>query len=255
LATYAVPVSRGARSKSTVLLAVVVAAIAVLGLVRALPELQRPDPGIGDIQPGELIARKPARGIVTLGEGVTVSVYSDGLRIERDDRMAFQTVRIAALFSAGFGRVVGTGAHRREEITSALPNLRFTSVDLSREGAVFHGQVFDDTRSLEATMAVRRVGQRVDIDVSVPGADLLVTHLWRRPGMHGVAPRLPSADLRNRAWWLEPAPGGAPDAPAFTTGLGASVGVASPAPTALDLRNDGRGEIHVWASAFRLSVW
>jgi hypothetical protein len=240
------------------MLVAVVAALAVLGVVRAVPTLARSEPGVADVEPGMLTASSAVRGVVTLGGGLTVSLYSDGLRVQRQGVAVFQTVRIASLVSAGFGRLDGTGGNRREQLTSTLDHVRFTSLDLSGEGvATYSGDVYDASRSLPLTLTARRAGgQRVDLTITVPGADLLVLHVWRLPGMRGIPPRLPDRSLAGSAWWLQPLrETAAATTPAFTTGRGATVGVDSTAPTAVDLRQAGRGEIHVWAPVLRLSVW
>ena len=242
----------GARSRSTVLLALVLLVLAALGAARFLPGLQRPDHGVVDLEPGLLSAHKPVRGVITLGQGLTVSMYSDGVRVQRQTATLFQTVRIAAPFSAAFGHVTRTRDGWQEHITGTVDHLRFTSVDFGRDGAVFHGVAFDDTHSLPATLAARRVGDKVQLTFTIEGADMLVLHTWRHPGTRGLTPRLPAVNLAGNTWWLKPATG--PVEPAFATGLGSIAAIDSPAPTAIDLRHAGRGEIHVWSSTFRLTV-
>ncbi|HEX8970536.1 hypothetical protein, partial [Oryzihumus sp.] len=91
-----------------VLLTMVLLALAVLGLSRLAPALAAPDHGVVDIKPGLLSAHAPVRGEITLGQGLTVSMYSDGIRVQRQDATLFQTVRIAAPVTAGFGTVTRT---------------------------------------------------------------------------------------------------------------------------------------------------
>jgi hypothetical protein len=86
----------------------------------------------------------------------------------------------------------------------------------------------------------------------VPGADLVVLHAARQPLTVGIPPRLPARNLRERVWWAAPQTG--PDQPAFTTILGYTVGIDANAPTAVDLRQVRRNEIHVWGPTLRLSV-
>ena len=235
------------------LLSVVMLALAVFGLVRALPSLTRPDHGVVDIVPGLFSPHQPVRGEVTLGQGLTISMYSDGVRVQRQDATLFQTVRIAAPFSVGFGHVTRTRDGWQEHITRTVTNVRITSVDYNRDGATFHGVVFDDTHSMPATLSARRVRDKVELTISVPGADMIAINTWRQVGTRGVTPRMPAVNLHDNAWWLKPAD--APLEAAYTTGLGSLVAIESPAPTAIDLRHKGRGEIHVWSSTFRLTVW
>lgn len=236
-----------------VLLTMVLLALAVLGLSRLAPALAAPDHGVVDIKPGLLSAHAPVRGEITLGQGLTVSMYSDGIRVQRQDATLFQTVRIAAPVTAGFGTVTRTRDGWREHVTGTVDHIRFTSVDFNQAGATFHGVAFDDTHAMPATIWARRVGDGVELTFRIEGADLLVLHTWRHPGTRGLTPRLPAKDLGGSTWWFQPATG--PGEPALATGLGSIVAIDSPAPTAIDLRHDGRGEIHVWSSTFRLTVW
>lgn len=236
-----------------VLLTVVLLALAALGASRLAPALAKPDHGVVDLKPGMLSAHEPVRGVITLGQGLTVSMYSDGIRVQRQNATLFQTVRIAAPVTAGFGTVTRTRDGWQEHVTGTVDHIRFTSVDFSRAGATFHGMAFDDTHAMPATISARRVGDKVELTFTIQGADLLVLHTWRHPGTRGLTPRLPATDLRGSTWWLRPATG--PVEPALATGLGSLAAIDSPAPTAIDLRHDGRGEIHVWSSTFRLTVW
>ena len=107
--------------------------------------------------------------------------------------------------------------------------MRIDSVEVSARGATYRGVVFDDERhSLPLTLTASRVGKRVDLRVTVPGADLVVLHAARQPLTVGVPPRLPARNLRERVWWAAPQTG--PDQPAFTTLLGYTVGIDADAP-------------------------
>src|SRR6476659_5705701 len=236
-----------------VLLAVVLLALVALGLSRLAPALAQPDHGVVDIKPGLLSAHEPVRGVITLGQGLTVSMYSDGIRVQRQNATLFQTVRIAAPVTVGFGTVTRTRDGWQERVTGTVDHIRFTSVDFSRAGATFHGTAFDDTHAMPATISARRLGDKVELTFRIEGADLLVLHTWRHPGTRGLTPRLPATDLGG-CFWKDTAATG-PVEPALATGLGSLAAIDSPAPTAIDLRQDGRGEIHVWSSTFRLTVW
>ena len=235
------------------LLSVVMVALAALGVARLVPVLTRPSHGVVDVAPGMLSAHEPVRGVVTLGQGLTVSMYSDGVRVQRQNATLFQTVRIAAPFSVGYGRVTRTRDGWQEHVTRTVDHLRFTSVDIDRHGATFHGEAFDDTHSVPVTIAAHRVRDKVELTFHAEGADLLVIHTWRHVGTRGLTPRMPAKNLAGQSWWLAPAT--EKREPAYTTGLGSLVAIDSPAPTAIDLRHPGRGEIHVWSSTFRLTVW
>ena len=194
-----------------------------------------------------------ARGVITLGDGLTVSMYAAGLRVQRQDQLAFETVVQGSLVSAARGHLEGRGADRREHLDATYDNVRIDSVEVSARGATYRGVVFDDERhSLPLTLTATRVQHRVDLQVTVPGADLVVVHAARQALTVGLPPRLPARNLRERVWWAAPQTG--PDQPAFTTLLGFPVGIDAPYPTALDLRQVRRNEIHVWGPALRLSI-
>ena len=234
-------------------LAVVLAAVAVLAVGAVGRTLFDRRSSLVDVQPRLLQVAQGARGVVTLGEGLTVSMYAAGLRVQRQDQVAFETVVQGSLVSAARGHLQGRGADRREHLDATLDNVRIDSVEVSARGATYRGVVFDDERhSLPLTLTASRVGGRVDLQVTVPGADLVVLHAARQPLTVGIPPRLPARNLRERVWWAAPQTG--PDQPAFTTILGSTVGIDADAPTAVDLRQVRRNEIHVWGPTLRLSV-
>jgi hypothetical protein len=243
----------GRRSRSVRFLAVVLAAVAVLGVGaagRRVFDLRSP---VVDVQPRLLQVAMEARGVITLGDGLTVSMYAAGLRVQRQEQVAFETVVQGSLLSAARGHLEGQGADRREHLDATYDNVRIDSVEASARGATYRGVVFDDERrSMPLTITVTRVQHRVELQVRVPGADLVVVHAARQALTLGLPPRLPARNLRERVWWAAP-PTGA-DQPAFTTLLGFPVGIDAPYPTALDLRQVRRNEIHVWGPALRLSI-
>jgi hypothetical protein len=244
----------GRRSRSVRFLAAVLAAVAVLGIAAAGRWLFDLRSSVVDVQPRLLQVARQARGVITLGEGLTVSMYAAGLRVQRQDQLAFETVVLGSLVSAGLGHLEGRAGDRREHLDATFDNVRIDSVEASARGATYRGAVFDDERrSLPLTLTATRVQQRVDLRVTVPGADLVVLHAARQALTVGVPPRLPARNLRERVWWA--APQTRPDEPAFTTLLGFTVGIDAPYPTALDLRQVRRNEIHVWGPTLRLSIY
>ena len=73
----------------------------------------------------------------------------------------------------------------------------------------------------------------------------VVIHLDWRPATTGIAPALPERNLRQRAWWVDPT---VVEQPAFTWVLGTDVSIGPvQVPRAVDLRQDGRIAVHVWA--------
>ena len=151
-------------------LVVVLAAVAVLGVGGVGRTLFDRRSSLVDVQPRLLQVAQGARGVVTLGEGLTVSMYAAGLRVQRQDQVAFETVVQGSLVSAARGHLQGRGADRREHLDATLDNVRIDSVEVSARGATYRGVVFDDERhSLPLTLTASRVGQRVDLRVTVPG--------------------------------------------------------------------------------------
>ena len=50
-----------------------------------------------------------ARGVITLGDGLTVSMYAAGLRVQRQDQLAFETVVQGSLVVGRPGTPAGAG--------------------------------------------------------------------------------------------------------------------------------------------------
>jgi flagellin-like hook-associated protein FlgL len=197
----------------------------------------------------------PVTGAVGyVGSGSAGSLeLGDGQSVKRQEQVAFETVVLGSLVSAGIGHLEGRGAGRREHLDATFDNVRIDRVEVSARGATYRGAVFNDERqSLPLTLTATRVQQRVQLQVTVPGADLVVLHAARQPLTVGIPPRFPARNLRERVWWA--APQTAADQPAFTTLLGYAVGIDAPYPTALDLRQVRRNEIHVWGPTLRLSI-
>lgn len=243
----------GRRSRSVRFLVVVLACVAVLGVATVGRTLFDRRSSLVDVQPRLLEVAQQARGVVTLGDGLTVSMYASGLRVQRQDQVAFETVVLGSLVSAGIGHLEGRGADRREHLDATFDNVRIDRLEVSARGATYRGAVFNDERqSLPLTLTATRVVQRVQLQVTVPGADLVVLHAARQPLTVGIPPRFPARNLRERVWWA--APRTAAEQPAFTTLLGYTVGIDAPYPTALDLRQVRRNEIHVWGPTLRLSI-
>ena len=90
-------------------LAVVLAAVAVLGVGTVGRTLFDRRSSLVDVQPRLLQVAQGARGVVTLGDGLTVSMYAAGLRVQRQDQVAFETVVQGSLVSAARGHLRGSG--------------------------------------------------------------------------------------------------------------------------------------------------
>ena len=79
----------------------------------------------------------------------------------------------------------------------------------------------------------------------VPGEVLCSDALRTRKTFSGIAPALPERNLREQAYWVDPT---VIAQPAFTWVLGTDVSIGPvQVPRAVDLRQDGRIAIHVWA--------
>ena len=126
------PVVSGRRSRSVRFLAVVLAAVAVLGLgVAGRPGLFDLRSSVVDVQPRLLQVAMQARGVITLGDGLTVSMYAAGLRVQRQDQLAFETVVQGSLVSAARAATWRGGARTAASTwTPTYDNVRIDSVEV-----------------------------------------------------------------------------------------------------------------------------
>lgn len=240
-------------SKSMVALVLSLSALAVLGLATRLPGWLGADEGFEDVAPGLLVVEERARGVATLGGGVTAAMYSSGLRISRGNDTLVESVIRGSLASAVFGSVSGYGDDTSERVDGHASNMRVRELLFLPGRATYLGEVFDEDRTLPLTIRIELAGPVIRIGVSVIGADGLVVHLDHRPATTGIEPALPSRNLRKSAAWIRPAT--AAGAPAFTSLLGTDIGVGpQPVARGVDLRRLGRVDVHVWSDAVMLTV-
>lgn len=233
-------------------LVVSLVALAALGVTGRLPGWLGRDAGLADVPPGLLTVDDRAKGIATLGGGITVSLYESGLRLSSGDSILAETVIQGGLVSAVEGRLTTTRGVR-EHVEHHLDNVHISELLFLPGRATYLGQVSDGTRSLPLTIRIELGGPVVRLGFTVPGADALVVHLHREPATYGIAPALPAKNLRREAFWLRPATAQAQ--PAFTSVLGTSVGVGPDrVRRGLDLRSSGRTDVHVWADDAVLTV-
>ncbi len=219
----------------------------VLGLTSWLPTALARDIGIADVEPGLLEVAQNARGVQSLGAGLSVTLYDRGFRLSRSSTVLADTVTRGAPVSAVVGQLGEVDDHPRELVTRAISNARIDAV--VRDGAVvvYSGVLFDDdqTETLPLRISFSPVDGRIRTDVEVRGADAVVIHLDWRPATTGIAPALPQRNLKYRAYWVDPTD---IQQPAFTWVLGTDVSIGpEEAPRAVDLRQDGRIAIHVWS--------
>ncbi len=241
-------------SRSTRLLLSMLAAGLVFSAVVLVPRWWTDGAGLTDVQPQMLVVRPDAKGSVELGQGMAVSLFDDGLRVIRGTHVIYQSVPLGSLVSAGRGALVSGGQGRRERLSTTLDNLEISGSRPMAAGVRYSGRLFDRTASSPFSLTVTRSGERVDLTMTVPGAQLLVLHSAREHLTIGLPPRLPMVNLRQKAWWAgAPSPQNSSGA-AYSTILGSTVGVLGSAPTALDIRHDGRTDVHVWAPSLTLTV-
>jgi hypothetical protein len=241
-------------SRSMVALVASLGALALLGLATSVPGWVGRGEGFVDVSPGLLTITADAKGVATLGGGVTVSLYADGLRISRDNTLLLQTVIGGSMLSAVEGSATTDGDGRTEEkVTRSLDNVTITELVFLPGRATYLGTVQDGGRSLPLTLRIESAGAIIRVGASVIGADGVVWHLNREALTVGIRPGLPAANLRNAAMWVDP--GAVEGRAVFSTVLGTSIGVGPQrVARGVDIRGQGRTDIHIWSGACSLTV-
>jgi len=236
------------------MVALVVSLLAALslGLTSWVPRILERDIGVADVAPGLLEVAQDARGVQSLGAGLSVALYDSGFRLARSSRVLADTVTRGAPVTAMMGSIEEFDGHPRERVTSTLMNVRIDAVRRVKDIVRYSGVVHDDTRSLPLRIDFQPIDGRIRMDAAVPGADAVAIHLDWRPATTGIAPALPERNLRQRAYWVDPT---VVEQPAFTWVLGTDVSIAPvQVPRAVDLRQDGRIAVHVWAPRAVITV-
>ncbi len=228
-------------------------ALALLGLSTSVPDWLGGDDGFTDVQPRLLTNADHARGVATLGGGVSVSLYSDGLRIVRGDDLLLQTVISGSMLSAVEGRVAGSGEQTREEVTRSLDNVVIDELVFLPGRVSYFGRVYDAERTMALTLRIELAGSVIRVGASVNGPDAIVWHLDHEPLTTGIRPALPAVNLRSSARWLDPA--SREGQASFTSSLGTDIGVGPQrVARGVDVRSDGRTDVHIWSDAGFLTV-
>ena len=228
-----------------VLLVVSLTAALGLGLTSWVPKFLQRDIGVADVAPGLLEVSQNARGVQSLGAGLSVSLYDSGFRLARGSTVLADTVTRGAPVTAVLGSLDEVNGHLREEVTSTLMHVRIDAVRRVKDTVRYDGVVHDATHSLPLRIDFQPIDGRIRMDAAVPGADAVAIHLDWRPATTGLAPSLPEQNLRERAYWVDPT---VVEQPAFTWVLGTDVSIGPvQVPRAVDLRQDGRIAVHVWA--------
>ncbi|MEP6854437.1 MAG: hypothetical protein ABJA33_03125 [Pedococcus sp.] len=240
-------------SRSMVALVASLSALALLGLWTQLPGWLGRDAGFADVPPGLLRVAPDAKGVATLGGGASVSLYADGLRIVRGRSLLTQTVISGSMLSALEGRSTGTGTDTDEEVTRRLSNISIEELVFLPGRATYFGSISDGAGSLPLVIRVELAGSVIRLGASVNGADGIVWHLDHRPLTTGLRPALPDRNLRGGAVWISR--GSVEGQAAFSTNLGTDIGVG-PGRVArgVDVRSDGRIDVHIWSDAGFLTV-
>ena len=217
----------------------------VLGLTSWVPRVMARDIGIVDVEPGLLEVAQGARGVQSLGAGLSVSLFTSGFRLARGSEVLADTVTRGAPVSAMFGSVSEGGEHPRETVTGVLSTVRIDAVRRVGDVVEYLGVVRDSSTSRPLRIKFEPTDGSIRMDVLVPAVDALAIHLDWRPATTGIAPALPERNLRERAYWVDPT---VIAQPAFTWVLGTDVTIGPvQVPRAVDLRQDGRIAVHVWA--------
>jgi len=217
----------------------------VLGLTSWVPRVMARGIGIVDVEPGLLEVAQGARGVQSLGAGLSVSLFTSGFRLARGSEVLADTVTRGAPVSAMFGTVTEGGDHPRETVSGVLSTVRIDAVRRVGDVVEYLGVVRDSSTSRPLRIKFEPTDGSIRMDVLVPAVDALAIHLDWRPATTGIAPALPERNLRERAYWVDPT---VIAQPAFTWVLGTDVSIGPvQVPRAVDLRQDGRIAVHVWA--------
>lgn len=242
----------GEVSLSMVALVVSLTAALALGLTSWVPRVLERDIGVGDVEPGLLEVAQDARGVQSLGAGLSVALYDSGFRLARGSTVLADTVTRGAPVTAVLGSLGRSGGHPREHVTTELRHVRIDAVTRVKDTVRYSGVVHDDRTTLPLRLDFEPADGRIRLEVTVPGAEAVAIHLDWRPATTGIAPALPERNLRERAYWVDPS---VVEQPAFTWVLGTDVSIGPvQVPRAVDLRQDGRIAVHVWAPGAVLTV-
>ena len=119
-----------------------------LGLSSWLPRALARDIGITDVEPGLLEVAQGARGVQSLGAGLSVTLYDRGFRLARSSTVLADTVTKGSPVSAVLGSLDESGDHPRESVASAVSNLSIDAVVREGETVVYSGVLFDDDQTV-----------------------------------------------------------------------------------------------------------
>ncbi|KGN36665.1 hypothetical protein N803_03795 [Knoellia subterranea KCTC 19937] len=239
-----------------VALVVSVAAAAVLGLVAWLPGVLRTDIGLVEVSPGLFTLDPAAKGVATLGRGYTVAAYQSGFRVSASSGPLVDSITRGSPVSALLGDLGERADHPVEHVQASLDHVHIAAVDIEPGRTAYTGEVYGDVdgqrRALPLTLTFILTTAGVHVTAHAEGADGVVVHLDAMPATTGFPPALPDGNLRMRGWWIT---GGGGEQRAFTSARRSVVGVGpATAHRGVDLRPDGRLDIHVWSERATLTL-
>lgn len=239
-----------------VALVVSVAAALALGLATWLPGVLRTDIGLVPVDPGLLSVTEGARGIATLGRGYTVAAYQSGFRVSAASGPLVDTITRGSPVSAVLGDLGERDDHPFENVEATLHHVLIEDVRIEPGRAAYSGEVHGDVDGQRRAMPLRLdfllTTGGVHVTAHIQGADAVIVHLDAMPATTGITPALPTHNLRTRGWWVVAKTG---EQRAFTSARRAIVGIGPEVQTrGLDLRPDGRLDIHVWSDRATLTL-
>jgi len=273
---------------------VIVAVLAAgFGVLAGYPAVREARDAV-DLEPGLLQVDLIARGDVALGDGVYVVLGPGGLTISRRSAIVWRSVDRGAPVTAGVGHLDWRGAdtsggvlRAREVVDHALGNVRVTARYHDANVVSFTGRVFDGgstTRPLTLTITRRLEDSRVVLDASVPGADVVAIHEYRRPGFtfRGLGEQFAHPGVRSGRWPVIARAQGvgrgeqpltlsqdlaSPNArggdtattpapmPFYLSSALSGVGLDGTAYAVVDLSHDGRVDLSVWSPRLRARLY
>lgn len=233
-----------------------VAAALALGISTWLPGVLRTDIGLVPVDPGLLTVDQGARGIATLGRGYTVAAYQSGFRVSAASGPLVDTITRGSPVSAVLGDLGERDDHPIENVEATLDHVRIDEVRIEPGRAAYIGEVYGDVDGQPRAMPLRLVflltTAGVHVTAHIQGANAVVVHLDAMPATTGLVPALPPQNLRTRGWWVVAKAG---EQRAFTSARRAVVGIGPAIQTrGLDLRPDGRLDVHVWSNRATLTL-
>lgn len=253
---YAGPVVSGREvSKSMIAFAVALTGVLVLAAISWIPPLVGKDSGVHVTRPGLLTVTEEADGEVLFADGASVTLHGSGFRLEDAGGVLVDSVTRGSPVSAFTGAVSGRGGQRHEDLGTVASNVAIERRLSTENMARYSGYVYNDDQTVRRALTIDVVESagRFRFIVDVDAASAVVIHLRHDADTRGYEPSVPDRNLRGRAWWLRnvwPA-----SAPVFTTFRGVSVAIApADVPRALDLRELGRNDVHIWSGRAELGI-